>query len=144
MDLVTMILACSVYPDNSIINSMVQANTQNNPLVISGQPYKTAQEALNTAKKLRDENTSFEIGLMQIPDSLIKNKPVSMSELLRPCKNMLIATQILNQLQLECNGSEACALSKYKTGDAQSGLDYANQIIQYAQEHPFVPPPPAE
>lgn len=141
MNLVTMILACSVYSNQSIINAMVETNSQNNPWVISGQPYKTEQKALDAAQKLQAEGTPFQIGLMQIPDFWLENKPVSLKELLRPCRNMVVATQILNGALDSCNGSETCALSKYKTGDDTSGLDYANQIIQSAQAHPFVAPP---
>jgi hypothetical protein len=141
MNLVTLIMACSVYTNQSIINAMVEANSQNNPWVVSGQPYKTEQQALDAAQKLQAAGAPFQIGLMQIPDFWLKNKPVSLKELLRPCKNMVIATQILNGTLDSCNGSEPCALSKYKTGDETSGLDYANQIIQSASDHPFVSPP---
>ncbi len=141
MNLVTLILACSVYSNHSVVNAMVETSSQNNPWVISGQPYKTEQQALNAAQKLQAEGTPFQIGLMQIPDFWLKSKPVSLKELLRPCRNMVEATQILNGALDSCNGSETCALSKYKTGDATSGLDYANQIIQSAASNPFVAPP---
>ncbi len=141
MNLVTMILACSVYSHQSIVSAMVEANSQNNPWVISGQPYKTEKQALDAAEKLQAAGTPFQIGLMQIPDFWLKNKSVSLKELLRPCRNMVEATQILNGALDSCNGAEACALSKYKTGDETSGLDYANQIIESASAHPFVAPP---
>jgi len=144
MNLMTMILACSVYPHNSIVNAMVDINSQNNPLVISGEVYKTPEQALIQAKALQAGGTAFDIGLMQIPSIWLKEKPVSLNELLRPCKNMVLATQILNKLNDECHGDQTCALSMYKTGDKDAGLAYANQVIDYASAHRFVAPVSAD
>lgn len=145
MDLVTLVLACSVYPNNAVVNAMVQINSQNNPYVISGEPFKTAPEALAKVDQLKAAGSAFEIGLMQIPDFwLQEEKSVSLDELLRPCKNMVLATQILNKLTDECNGSQTCALSLYKTHDKTAGLSYATQVMDYANAHPIVPPPPLD
>jgi soluble lytic murein transglycosylase-like protein len=144
MDLITLIMACSVYTDNAIVNAMIQLNSSNAPLMVSGTPYKTPAEALDVAKNLKEEGRPFAIGLMQIPSFWLEDKPVSLSELLRPCKNVVLATQILNDAAVQCNGETACALSTFKTGNAKDGIDYANQIIQYAADHPFVPPPPTQ
>ncbi len=144
MDLVTLVLACSVYPNNAVVNAMVEINSQNNPYVVSGQPYKTREQALAQVDQLKAAGQSFEIGLMQIPDFWVTNKSASMNELLRPCKNMVVATQILNKLLNECNGSQTCALSMYKTNDKSAGLSYADQVITYADAHPFVAPPPLD
>ena len=35
MDLVTLVLACSLYADHSIPYAMIQTGTQNNPLVVT-------------------------------------------------------------------------------------------------------------
>lgn len=144
MDLLTMILACSVYPNNAVVNAMVEINSQNNPYVISGQPYKTREQALAQVDQLKAAGQPFEIGLMQIPEFWLGQKPDSLNELLRPCKNMVVATQILNKLTDECNGNESCALSMYKTNSKTSGLDYANQVLTYASSHPIKRPPPLE
>jgi hypothetical protein len=141
MDLVTMILACSVYPNNSVVNAMVEINSQNNPYVVSGEPFKTSAQALAKVDQLKAAGASFEVGLMQIPDFWLQEKPVSFHELLRPCKNMVVATQLLNKLVDECQGSETCALSMYKTNDKADGLNYATQVMDYATAHPFVAPP---
>lgn len=140
MDLVTMILACSLYPDNAILNAMVELNSQNNPLMVSGKPFKSAKTAEVYVQAKQASQAAFEIGLLQIPSQWVAHRPVSIEELLRPCKNMIVATQILNETQLKCQGDVACALSLYKTGDPQAGLNYAQQIIQYASEHPFKMP----
>jgi hypothetical protein len=144
MDLVTLVLACSVYPNKSVVNAMVEINSQNNPYMISGEPFKKESQALARVNQLKDSGASFQIGLMQIPDFWLLQKPVSTGELLRPCKNMVLATQILNKLMDDCNGSETCALSMYKTNDKTAGLDYATQVLDYANMYPFVTPPPLD
>lgn len=144
MDLLTMVLACSVYPNSAVVNAMVEVNSQNNPYVVSGQPFETRQSALARVDQLKAAGQSFDIGLMQIPDFWLTGKPVSMNELLRPCKNMVVATQILNKLLKGCDGSQTCALSMYKTNDRSAGLSYADQVLSYADAHPVVPPPPLE
>jgi hypothetical protein len=144
MDLLTMILACSVYPNNAVVNAMVEINSQNTPYMISGQPFKTEAHALARVDQLKAAGQNFDIGLMQIPSVWLANQPESLHELLRPCKNMVLATQVLNKLTDECGGSESCALSMYKTNDKTAGLDYATQVIEYASTHKVVPPPPLD
>lgn len=148
MDLLTMVLTCSAFSDNAVTSAMAELGSHKNPWVVSGKPFTSEKKALEYIQQLEAQGTSFEVGLMQIPDRDLKNRPIPVSykELLKPCKNMIEATQLLNQYlyQPECNGSVACALSVYKSGDPQSGSDYANQVIQYAASHPVVPPPPLE
>lgn len=140
MDLTTMILACSMYANNNTVNAMVEINSKNNPYVISGQVFPSESAALQKAQALKNSGQLFEIGLMQIPSFWLQQNPVNLRDLLRPCKNMVLATQILNKLTNDCDGSESCALSLYKTNDKSAGLDYAEQITNYAQAHPFVVP----
>jgi hypothetical protein len=152
-----MVLACSLYPDNSIANAMVQVGSQNNPLTITitdnGQnttkTFKTEAAALSYANQEIAQGHSVNIGLLQIPNSWITKYPASMGAnvlgLLRPCKNMVVATSILNDATEQCasvDGDQTtCALSVYHTGSPTAGLDYAKQVIDYAVAHPFVKPP---
>ena len=140
MNLVTLVLACSVYSNNSVVNAIVEQDSQNNPLMISGQLFKTPESALGNIQVLQKTNSPVYIGLMQIPNFWLDKKPVTARELLNPCKNMVFATQLLNKLNVDCNGVQTCVLSEYKTGDKNAGLTYANHIMQYASDHPFVPP----
>lgn len=157
MNLVTMVLACSLYPDNSITNAMVEVGSQNNPLTITitdnGQSktktFKTETEALNYANKEIAQGHSVNVGLLQIPNSWIAKYPSSMGAnvlgLLHPCKNMVVATDLLNDATEQCASVDgdktSCALSVYHTGSPTAGLDYAKQVIDYAVAHPFVKPP---
>ncbi len=157
MNLVTMVLACSLYPDNSITNAMVEVGSQNNPLTITvtdnGQSktktFKTETEALNYANKEIAQGYSVNVGLLQIPNSWIAKYSPSMGAnvigLLHPCKNMVVATDLLNDATDQCASVDgdktSCALSVYHTGSPTAGLDYAKQVIDYAVAHPFVKPP---
>ncbi len=157
MNLVTMILACSLYPDNSITNAMVELGSQNNPLTITitdnGQnttkTFKNEADALSYANKEIAQEHTVNIGLLQIPNSFIAKFPADMGAnvagLLRPCKNMVVATDLLNDAAEQCAAVDgdktSCALSVYHTGSPTAGLDYAKEVIAYAVAHPFVKPP---
>jgi len=145
MDFMTLILACSMYSDNAAVNAMVNLNSNGNPLEISGKPFPSENAALAYAKQLQAQGQTYYVGLMQIPSFWLPDYNVTLRELLRPCKNVVTATQILINTTEKCpGGSQTCALSMYQTKDPQAGLDYANQILQYSTDHPFVPPPPLE
>lgn len=148
MDLITMVLACSLYPDKSIPYAMAQVGSQNKPYVVKVLDTNTITEFPTEAKASSYANAqllagrSIEAGLMQIPSYWITQNHLNTAELFRPCKNMVIATHILIQAQEQCAGqsnsdTKACALSVYKTGDATKGIDYANTVISYAEQNPF-------
>lgn len=150
MDLVTLVLACSLYSEHSIPYAMIQTGTQNNPLVVTvdGKTtiFKTIPAAVqytNTQIALRKDPA---IGLMQIASRWLPEIGAHASDLFRPCKNVVVATQILEKLRLQCQSIAAnnpstdiqsCVLSLYKTKNPQNGLSYAHQVIQYAKVHPF-------
>lgn len=150
MDLVTMILACSLYADNSIPYAMIQTGTQNNSLVVTvdGQPktFKTIPAAVQYTNSQIGLGKNIEMGLMQISNRWLPGIGAHASDLFRPCKNLVVATQILEKLHLQCQSLaannpstdiQACVLSLYKTKNLQTGLPYAHQVIRYAKLHPF-------
>lgn len=150
MDLVTLVLACSLYADNSIPYAMIQTGTQNNPLVVSVEghtkTFKTIPAAVQYTRKQSALGKNLEIGLMQISSRWLPGIGAHTSDLFRPCKNLVIATQILEKLRLQCQSIAAnnpntdiqsCVLSLYKNKNRQNGLPYAHQVIQYAKIHPF-------
>lgn len=150
MDLVTLILACSLYTDNSIPYAMIQTGTQNNPLVVTiasdTKIFKTIPAAIRYTRSQIALGKNPEIGLMQISSQWLPGIGAHASDLFRPCKNLVIATQILEKLRFQCQSIanntpnmdvQACTLSLYKTKNLQNGLVYAHQVIQYAKIHPF-------
>ncbi|OIZ99045.1 hypothetical protein BEV13_06335 [Rickettsiella grylli] len=150
MDLVTLVLACSLYTDNSIPYAMIQTGSRNNPLVVSVEgdtrSFKTISAAIRYTHRQISLGKNPEIGLMQIPNRWLSEVDAHVSDLFRPCKNVVVGTQILEKLRLQCQSFAAqnpkvtvpsCVLSRYKTKNPQNGFSYAYPIIRYAQSHPF-------
>lgn len=150
MDLVTLVLACSLYADNSIPYAMIQTGTQNNPLVVTVDDdtkiFKTISAAVQYTHTQIGQGKNPKIGLMQIPSQWLPEINAHASDLFRPCKNLVVATQILEKLRFKCqsiaanhstSGIQSCVLSLYKSKNLQSGLPYARQVIEYAKIHPF-------
>lgn len=147
MNLITMILACSMYSNNSITNSIIQLGSQNNAYAITTsdgktQNFSSTADAAQFANSQISQGNAVNIGLMQIPSRWLKPYNVTATDLLRPCKNIVVATEILSDTTNECQQSnasnvQACALSMYESGDPQSGSDFANKVIAYANDHSF-------
>ncbi len=152
MDLITLVLACSLYADNSIPYAMIQVESKNNPLAVNvdndAKHFKTESDAIAYTQAKIAQGKTVNIGLMQIANQWLPEMGAHAADLFRPCKNMVVATQIMNKLQLQCQtlartnpnlNVQTCMLSMYKTGNTQNGLAYANNIIAYAAKHPFGP-----
>ncbi|MCD6048187.1 MAG: conjugal transfer protein [Gammaproteobacteria bacterium] len=160
MDLLTTIMICSMYHNNNIVNAIIQNGTghEQSPLAIGivkqvGLPaeiktnFNSNQEASDYAKAALAQGSHAEIGKMQIPSGWLNNLSqygVSIDDLLYPCKNVAVATDLLNQSEAYCatftpegNERDLCTLSFYKTGDPKSGLDYAHKILDYAVANPL-------
>jgi hypothetical protein len=160
MDLITTIVICSMYHNNNIVNAIIQNGTgsEQNPLAIGivkqvGQPgkiktdFKSSQEASDYAKAALAQGEHLEIGKMQIPSgwqSKLSQYGLTLDDLLFPCKNIAVASDLLNQAEAYCAtitsaGTERdlCTLSFYKTGDPKAGLSYAQKILDYATAYPL-------
>lgn len=152
MDLITLVLACSLYADNSIPYAMIETGSKNDPLVATvdneSKHFKTTSKAITFTQKQIAQGKIVDIGLMQIPSQWLPKVGAHADDLFRPCKNLVVATQIMNKIRLQCQtlaernptlNLQTCMLSMYKTGNTQNGLDYANTVIDYAKKHPFSP-----
>jgi hypothetical protein len=152
MDLVTMILACSLYNDNSIANAMAQVGSQNNPLTVTVEEGETKtfpdpQQATQFVIQEMQRGHTVDIGLMQIPSFWLKQFAANthIEELFLPCRNMVLATKILNAAEEKCaqipstavSDLQTCALSIYKTNDETGGTAYAHAVLDYAASNSF-------
>jgi type IV secretion system protein VirB1 len=153
MDIVTMILACSLYPDNSIVNAMAQTSSHDKPFIVTvsngagidsgvGNSFASAEQAARYATEQIKQNHTIDIGLLQIPSLWLKHYQTIPAELFLSCKNMALATKLLNDAETKCSqmsntDTRACALSMYKTDSPTAGLAYASTVINYAKNHPF-------
>ncbi len=152
MDLITLVLACSLYSNNSIPYAMIETGSENNPLLVTvdneTKHFKTESEAIAYTQKQMARGKHVGIGLMQISSQWFPKVGAHAADLFRPCKNLVVATQIMNKAQLQCQtlaernptlNVPACMLSLYKTGNTQTGLVYASTVLNYAEKHPFLP-----
>lgn len=157
MDLVTMLLACSLASDNSVTKAIVDLGSKNQPLTVSvvggeSKTFPTEAAATAFANNELQQGHAINIGLMQIPSRWLEPYHLSAGALFKPCKNMVTATRIINDMREQCltmstrvppvTDMQACALSMYETGDPQQGADFAKKIMEQAKAHPFVPPEP--
>ena len=152
MDLVTLVLACSLYSDNAIPYAMIETGSENNPLVVTvdskPKQFKTELEAITYTQQQMAQGKIVNIGLMQVPSQWLPKVGAHAADLFRPCKNLVVSTQIMNKAQLQCQtlaernptlNIQTCMLSMYKTGNTQAGLTYADTVVNYAKKHPFLP-----
>lgn len=147
MNLITMILACSMYSNNSITNAIIQVGSQNNAYTVTtsdgkSQNFTSTSDAATFANSQISQGNAVNIGLMQVPSLWLKPYNVTATDLLRPCKNIVVATEILSDTTYKCqqaNASDvtACALSMYETGNSQAGSDFATKIVAYSNDHSF-------
>lgn len=150
MDLITLVLACSLYADNSLPYAMIQTGSENDPLVVTvdnhTKHFKTESSAMDYTQKQIMQGKTIYIGLMQLSSDWLSKIKAPPEELFRPCKNVVIATQIMNTLHVQCQtrvkqnptlNIQTCMLSMYKAGTPQIGLTYAHQVMDYANKHSF-------
>lgn len=154
MDLVTMLLACSLATDNSVTKAIVELGSKNKPLMVSvaggeSKTFPTEAAAIDFANSELQQGHEIKLGLMQIPSRWLEPYHLHVADLFKPCKNMVTGTRILNEMRDQClsikrsppiTDLQACALSMYETGDPEQGSDYAKQITEQAKAHPFETP----
>lgn len=152
MDIVTLIMACSVFQNYSITNAMIQVGSQDNYLMVTpidgnSTIFPTEKQAINYAAQQLQQGNAVDIGIMQIPSSWLKTYKVTPAQIIKSCKNVVLATEIITQMWEKCGHIvsdpsdpeqvQACALSMFKTGNPKAGLDYATQVMNYANANPF-------
>lgn len=158
MDFLTTVMICSMFHANNTVNAIIQTGSHQNSLAITrmaqvGQPgqtmtdFKTPEEASAYAKSQLALGNHVNIGMMQIPSGWLNNlsqNGVSIDDLMLPCKNVAVATDLLNQSEAYCstvtnsgNERDLCTLSFYETGDPKAGLAFAQQVLDYAAANPM-------
>lgn len=152
MDIITLVMSCSLFQDYSITHAMIQTASRNTTLMVTPKDggaitFPTANQAVDYIEQQIEDDNVVNIGVTQIPSDWLATYKVTPAEIIRPCKNVAIASQIIVEMWDKCghivsNPSDAqqvqaCALSMFRTGDPQAGLAYANRVMNYAKAHPF-------
>jgi len=115
MDILTAILACSLYADDNLVRAIVQSTSQSNPysVIDSGaepgvdEPPppapRTPEEALTRMNEIAERGGAPLLGLMQVPPSwagLFGREP---RDLFDPCINISIGTARISEFDHECS-----------------------------------------
>lgn len=140
----------------STMRAIIQTESRGNALAIGlnhGKrllyPAKNLQQATNWVNYLEQHNYDFDIGLGQINIRNVHKYGYLASEMLDPCKNLIVASMILRQnyslaKSKSLTQQEALykAISAYNTGNYRSGfrngyvqkvVNNAFQLSQYAK-----------
>src|SRR6185312_3662974 len=97
MDIVTLIMACSVFQNYSITNGMIQIGSKNNYLMVTptnGNPtiFPTEKQAITFIQQQLQQGNAVDIGVTQLPSRWLKSYHVTPADVIKPCKNVVIAT----------------------------------------------------
>jgi hypothetical protein len=114
MDVLTLILACSVYPDDSLVRAMVDLASQGNPHFVGDMTTlatfdKTANssEADRLVAELNRQGGRPVVGLMGVPPGWAQRYGRSRSELYDGCVNIWVGTAVLASHYEACVASHA-------------------------------------
>ncbi len=112
MDVLTAILACSLYADEKLVRAVVESSSQNNPYAVvdpaadydpeTQTPPRTLEAALGRAEQIRQAGGIPLFGLMQIPTRWAEAFGRQERELFDPCVNISIGTAMLSVFEHEC------------------------------------------
>ena len=112
MDVLTAILACSLYADEKFVRAVAESSSQNNPYAVvdpaadydaeTQTPPRTLDAALGRAEQVRQAGGVPLFGLMQIPARWAEAFGRQERDLFDPCINISIGTAMLSAFEHEC------------------------------------------
>jgi hypothetical protein len=109
MDVLTMILACSLYPDDQLVRVLVDVAGRDNPYFVGDakrlDTYERAsslEEGLKIIQEIARKGGRPAVGLMGIPISWAGRFGVRDAALFDPCTNIAVGTAMLSQFVQEC------------------------------------------
>jgi hypothetical protein len=118
MDILAMILTCSVYPDDHLIRAMVELASQENPhfvgdlvtLVTFDRP-GTLPDAQRVVSELERRGGKPVVGLLGVPMSWAARYNKKPADLFEGCANLLVGSSVLQSHYEACSSSHSATLS---------------------------------
>jgi hypothetical protein len=114
MDVLTLILACSVYPDDSLVRAMVDLASQGNPHFVGDMTTlatfdktTTSAEADHLVSELNRQGGRPVVGLMGIPPGWAQRYGRGRNELYDGCVNIWVGTAVLSSHYEACVAAHA-------------------------------------
>lgn len=109
MDLLTIILACSLHPDDQLVEAFIRKVSDANPLFLGDfvtlathDDLTTADQALELATVIAEKGGRPALGLMAIPVSWAARFNREPADLLDACTNISIGTAMMASFAAEC------------------------------------------
>jgi hypothetical protein len=119
MDLLTAILACSLYWDDDLVRAMAESNSRGNPYAVvdgaatlddmaldTSPPPRSLDAALASMGAIVSRGGSPLLGWMQVPVSWAEVYGKPRESLLDPCTNLEVGTARLSEFDYECARDE--------------------------------------
>jgi hypothetical protein len=109
MDLLTVILACSLHPDDRLVEAFIRKVSDANPFflgdyvsLVTHDDLTSAEEVLNLAASISQKGGRPALGLMAIPISWAARFDRTPTDLLDGCTNISIGTAMMASFASEC------------------------------------------
>jgi hypothetical protein len=123
MDILSAILACSLYRDDALVRAVVQTNSHGNPYAVvdatlaelSDAPRpepRSAAAATELATNIAALRELPLLGLMQVPASWATIYGKQLRDLFDPCINVTVGTAKLSDLDYQCARAEKVKMRK--------------------------------
>jgi hypothetical protein len=123
MDVLTAILACSLYRDDALVRAIAESNSHGNLYSVVDATLAAADGARHPERKSLEAALALAsdiaflggeplVGFMQLPVTWASVNRKEIGELFDPCANIAIGTAKLSDLSYECRHADAIAARK--------------------------------
>ena len=156
MDVLALILTCSVYPDDHLIRAMVDLASQENPhfvgdlvTLVTFDRANSVAEAQRVVADLERRGGKPVVGLLGVPVSWAERYNKTPADLFDPCANLMVGSSVLQSHYESCSAThssgapsasqrsrvappEAIRLCALRRFGADLGIDgYAEAALKY-------------
>jgi hypothetical protein len=140
MDVVTLILACSLYPDDSLVRALISVQSQDNPYFVGDLATLKTSDRLTSPDAAMVETEAISrregrpaVGLLGIPVAWARRFDKETRELFDPCTNIAVGTAMLSEFEAECVQVKAPSKLRDHSGHNRSKTSRSCVIRKFAE-----------